>query len=781
MNETGWRFGPKLSLKLIQDVFDTITGPALDELKSRLLRRFRSRGLWNLLAVFSLAAFLNPALALDHGEGHLGSSFYAVRFRTFGQQFNLKEYYGFADFRQTLTNYGVLEGKLAYSYLREPPGGFAEPTGWQQAYGRLSFKEYRWGRGLLEASAGDQSFQISLLPVRFTNFFYPDQYFRGFSLQYAHPTFQLLTLGGEVTLSRGLMGETFRGLGEGLYGFLLRLQPWDRWNLESGLFLTSNEKDYTGVLVTRQNVVCRLASQIRVWSQLYLAGEFMQSFSEDPASERQEDVAYRAGGLWKGEKLQLEANYRDIGPHFHLINQIYQPDLAVRGYYLAGDVRPWPFLSMSGSFDSAKNNLATFLPGRSLNETEYRSLGLRFYRSPWPSFYARYYESVLATRSDFPVQVRGQSRGVYGELSKRYKFLEFYTRYEHFQYNDEITPLNSYRKDAPLVGVRAYHQKFSWYLEVEYDRFSPVSAGSGFVGPYLKIGADYTVWQNLFLAGELSYRTESRRYGGQFSLNWSLPRGFSLQAFGRLEKGASGVGDYINNFSTNTIMVRLVKTLSWGKKGDVAGLKSGQEWLGSGTIEGWVFNDVNLNQAMDSGEQGVEGIKVRLEDGSEVATDQRGYYKFPAVAAGKHVLALEARRIPAAYTFEGSETVAVEVKRRAAARVDFPFVMGAGIKGRVLADPKGAGRPAADAQGLPDVLVLLTPGDLNTYTDREGYFSFDGILPKSYELSLAPETLPERAMVTAPPLPLKVSLKPGEQVKNLVLLVHRRERPVIFK
>ena len=72
--------------------------------------------------------------------------------------------------------------------------------------------------------------------MRFTNFFYPEQYFRGFSLQYANPYIQVMTLGGEVTLSRGLMGETFRGLGEGLYGMLLRLQPWERWNLESGLF-----------------------------------------------------------------------------------------------------------------------------------------------------------------------------------------------------------------------------------------------------------------------------------------------------------------------------------------------------------------------------------------------------------------------------------------------------------------------------------------------------------------------------------------------------------------
>jgi hypothetical protein len=742
--------------------------------------RFLLRPLAALLTILSLLAAPSSAPALESGEGHLGSSFYSLHFQTFGQQFNLTEFYGFLDFQQTLSNYGILEGKFAGSYLREPPGGFMEATGWQQAYSRLTLREFHWGRGVLQASGGDQSFRISLLPMQFTNFFYPEQYFRGFSLLYAHPSFQLMTLGGEVTLSRGLLGETFSGLGEALYGTLLRLQPWERLNLESGLFLTHDEKDYSGALVSRQNLVYRLAAQYHIWSSLYWANEFMQSFSEAPKGQEQQDTAYRIGGLWKGDRLQLEANYRDIGPRFHLINQIYQPDLAVRGYYLSGDVRPWPFLSMFGSYDSAQNNLTASVPGSSLNETEFRSAGLRFYRYPWPNFYWRYYDSNLATRSDFPVAVRGQTLGHYAELSQRVKSLDCYIHYEYFQYRDDIDVVNNYSKNAPLVGVRGYHQKFSWYLEGEYDRFNPTSAGAGFVGPYLKIGGDYTVSDNLYVSGEVGYRTQTHRVGGQFSVNWKLPRGFSLQAFGRLEQGNAGAGDFINNFYTNSVMVRLVKVFSWGRKDGVAGMKPGQEWVGSGSIEGWVFNDTNLNKALDAGEPGVAAIKIRLEDGSEVATDSRGYYKFPAVATGKHVVTLDARRIPAAYTFEGSETAAVQVQRRGGARVDFPFAMGASIRGRVLADPKGTGRPAPDAKGIPDVLVLLTPGDLNNYTDSEGYFAFEGVLPKSYELSLAPETLPEKAHVASPRLPMQMSLKPGEK-KIVVLSVQSLERAIIFK
>ena len=80
--------------------------------------------------------------------------------------------------------------------------------------------------------------------------------------------------------------------------------------------------------------------------------------------------------------------------------------------------------------------------------------------------------------------------------------------------------------------------------------------------------------------------------------------------------------------------------------------------------------------------KGVEGVKVKLEDASTTVTDKDGHYFFPSVGAGKHVVMLDAARIPPAYTFIGAETATVEVKNRGRRRVDFPFVLGAGIRGR---------------------------------------------------------------------------------------------------
>jgi hypothetical protein len=682
------------------------------------------------------------------------------------------------DLYQKITNYGVLEGRTAVSYLGEPsePG---VPSGWKQAYARLSFKDFRWGQAVLATSLGDQNFQLTEMPLRFSNYFYPTNYFRGVSFEMTNPYIQAKVLTGSVTISKGLLGETFVGVGENLYGFTGRSQPWERLILEYDFFLTQHEKDYVGDLVTRLNRVYRLAGQLQVWSQLYLLGEFLQSFSVNPNYHEQQDLAYRAGPIWKGELLNLEANYRYLGPNFHLINQIYQPEQNVKGYFVAGDFNPWPFLGVSGSYDSARNNLVT-QPSTSINETESRSLGMRFYRHPWPTVYCRYYASNIATRGDFPVAVRGTSQGLYGEISKRFDWLEGYTRYERFQYQDEINPDTSYLKNAPLLGIRGYHEKTIWYLEAEYDQYTPASQGVGYDGPYLKIGASYNLSKNLFLYGEATYRPSWSRVGGQIGVNWQLPRGFSLQVFGRGETGKTGTGDFINNYASNQITVRLTKALSWGKKTDTAGVKSGQEWLGTGSIEGWVFNDANLNGSFDAGELGVEGIKVRLEDGSTVTTDKNGRYQFPSVGAGKHVVSLEVRRIPAAFTFLGSETVSVNLQRRGAARVDFPFVRGVSIRGQVLTDPTGKGKVGPDGKGVPDVLIILKPGDLNTYTDSEGYFFFEGVVPKPYEISLDPQTLPEYARITSPRA-LTLDLTPGGKAHDVKFLVHIGERRVIFQ
>jgi len=719
---------------------------------------------FSLVVLFTFS-FTSALRALDEGGIKPGVAGYYSRFQTFGTSFTISEFFPFVDFYQNLTNFGLIEGRLGYAWVQDSYNS-------NQSNLWVTLKNYQLGRGQADFWAGDQYTTITRFPVFFSNTFYPSQYFRGFSTKYVHPAFTLELLGGTVTRSWGYYSETFQTMGEQLYGGVLRLQPWERWSLETGFYQTFNEQGVDGQLATRQNSVYRLGSLLRTWRNLYLAGELMQSFNVQPNYQRVNDVAGRGGLIWQSDSLRLEGNYHYIGPNFHLINNLFFPDPNNKGYFLAGNANPWSWLSVFGSYNSALNNLVP-QANSVVSETEFRSAGLRFYLPPWPMLYGMYFQSNIGTRGDFSTQIRGQNTGIYADLSKRWDWLEPYARYQSFRFENQNEASNSYRQQSPIIGLRGYHQKVTWYLEGEYDYYRPVSAGLGYDGFYAKLGGSYSVTEKLYLFGEVSYRPSSCKVGGQFGINYRMPYGFHLQAYGRIEQGTQGQGDLSNSLVSNQVTLQLTKAFNWGKKSMVAGAKPGQEWLGSGSIEGYVFQDDNCNKRRDPGEPGLAGVTVRLADGTKTTTDENGFYKFPAVAAGTTTVILEGQRIPAAFTFLGDETSTLNIQRRAQARVDFPFVRGGSIKGQVLTI--SAGQDKRTGQGLSDILILAQPGNHNTYSDSEGCFSFNGMVPGTYELSLHSESLPEHAIVESPATQT-VELAPGTNVKNIRFRVNTERR-----
>ena len=54
----------------------------------------------------------------------------------------------------------------------------------------------------------------------------------------------------------------------------------------------------------------------------------------------------------------------------------------------------------------------------------------------------------------------------------------------------------------------------------------------------------------------------------------------------------------------------------------------------------------NTNSVEDKSLQGVSGIKLMLEDGRYVLTDERGMYHFEAIEPGTHVVQIDPASIP---------------------------------------------------------------------------------------------------------------------------------------
>jgi hypothetical protein len=66
----------------------------------------------------------------------------------------------------------------------------------------------------------------------------------------------------------------------------------------------------------------------------------------------------------------------------------------------------------------------------------------------------------------------------------------------------------------------------------------------------------------------------------------------------------------------------------------------------SGIITGRVFYDQRHTGYFERGDTGIPRVRIYLEDGESVLTDQLGRYSFPAVKPGMHVLKIDRSTLP---------------------------------------------------------------------------------------------------------------------------------------
>ncbi|MBV8405402.1 MAG: hypothetical protein JO203_14530 [Gammaproteobacteria bacterium] len=85
---------------------------------------------------------------------------------------------------------------------------------------------------------------------------------------------------------------------------------------------------------------------------------------------------------------------------------------------------------------------------------------------------------------------------------------------------------------------------------------------------------------------------------------------------------------------------------------------------GSGRLTGVVYLDANENGRYDAGEAGAPNITVILDGRFSTRTDANGRFDFPAVAAGHHVLTVQADNLPLPWALTNQGRTEVEVGTR---------------------------------------------------------------------------------------------------------------------
>ncbi|MGD8628728.1 MAG: SdrD B-like domain-containing protein, partial [bacterium] len=140
-------------------------------------------------------------------------------------------------------------------------------------------------------------------------------------------------------------------------------------------------------------------------------------------------------------------------------------------------------------------------------------------------------------------------------------------------------------------------------------------------------------------------------------------------------------------------------------------------------IRGMVFNDVNGDGDQDSGEGGLGGVLVRLNNGARYTTNSHGYYLFRVDPGTYTVTEID----PSGYTSTTPNAQTLTATKGAIAVADFGdrAIGGYGtILGRAwLWSDEGGGDPVKTDQTLPGVEIYLNNGDRDT-TDNQGWYGF---------------------------------------------------------
>lgn len=149
---------------------------------------------------------------------------------------------------------------------------------------------------------------------------------------------------------------------------------------------------------------------------------------------------------------------------------------------------------------------------------------------------------------------------------------------------------------------------------------------------------------------------------------------------------------------------------------------TGMRWEAIGAIEGYVFDDYNLNGIKDAYEPGMPGVKLRLGKGKSMTTDASGYYKFPKVKARKAEVSLDTATIAPGYLLTSGQTQQIKLAHGQLSRVDFGLTIRSEISGIVFEDINGDGKLSQKEPGIKGVAVALEDGTKTAADDLGRYF-----------------------------------------------------------
>ena len=168
--------------------------------------------------------------------------------------------------------------------------------------------------------------------------------------------------------------------------------------------------------------------------------------------------------------------------------------------------------------------------------------------------------------------------------------------------------------------------------------------------------------------------------------------------------------------------------------------------------------NTNVNGVFNAGERGFDNVRVELDTGESVVTDELGHYKFDGVSPGQHHVILSLAQFSSPDRMTTPSLGEADLIRSRTGVVNFGVMDFARLMGSVFNDLRFDGRRQADSKGMPMVRLVLDDGkQKRTIESQDGDFEVVDLPPGNYTLTVDPTTVPANYVLPKDSFPVHVS------------------------
>lgn len=454
-----------------------------------------------------------------------------------------------------------------------------------------------------------------------------------------------------------------------------------------------------------------------------------------------ERLAQRFNTRYSIPKLNLSAEFRNISRHYLTITGGSWREGELGGL-LNFNYNPSEKLGMYGSLDVYQDRLfpAEDNPGRLNQDFNWNA---NYQIDDLTGLNLNYnLQNDLGKLS----QYRYHSPGI--GINHRFKFIKDISTYFNY-YHQENTNFSShtgdYTNDRIYTGMRfSLIGELYYYLNKEFDWTIDRSTGMHSKPNALETGIDWAdrIGESPFHGNvRFTYRNEEDTATGlSFLSGEDYIEGYTELSYQPNNDQQIYASSRVRNIWADNPNVNKRMEVSFN-----AGMRyvwdTGVRWESEGTIEGYVFRDLNSDGLRQRDEAPVEGVKLWLGKNKSQVTDLFGYYCFKGVRARKAFVNLDTSTLPTGYVLTVPVTQEVAIAQNRAVGVDFGIISRSEITGIIFEDSDGNGKFNKGDKGIQGVILVLENGQ-KTKTDTTGKYTFTNASTGDHTISLDLYSLP---------------------------------------